>query len=33
MPWVARNMAKDNGESPSVAVPANEPAQADWRLD
>ena len=33
MPWVARNMAEGNGETPSVAVPANEPAQADWRLD
>jgi 3-isopropylmalate/(R)-2-methylmalate dehydratase small subunit len=33
MPWVARNMAKENDELPSVAVPADEPAQADWRLD
>ena len=33
MPWVARNMAEGNGDTPSVAVPANEPPQADWRLD
>lgn len=30
MPWVARNMGAGAG---SVAVPANEPPQADWRLD
>ena len=33
MPWVARNMAEGNVGTPSVAVPANEPPQADWRLD
>jgi len=33
MPWVARNMATGNGMRPTTGVPANEPAQADWRLD
>jgi 3-isopropylmalate/(R)-2-methylmalate dehydratase small subunit len=32
MPWVARRMT-DGGETPKVTVPANEPPQADWRLD
>jgi 3-isopropylmalate/(R)-2-methylmalate dehydratase small subunit len=32
MPWVAHRM-KEGGESPKVTVPANEPPQADWRLD
>ena len=32
MPWVARRM-KDGAASPKVTVPANEPPQADWRLD
>ena len=32
MPWVARRM-KEGGDSPKVTVPANEPPQADWRLD
>ena len=33
MPWVARSMARADGNGPAVAVPANEPVQADWRLD
>jgi 3-isopropylmalate/(R)-2-methylmalate dehydratase small subunit len=37
MPWVARSMASEtagNGvAAPKVGVPANEPVQADWRLD
>ena len=36
MPWVARSMAADGangGGTPTVAVPENEPPQADWRLD
>jgi hypothetical protein len=32
MPWVARSMAS-GGAAPKVTVPANEPPQADWRLD
>jgi 3-isopropylmalate/(R)-2-methylmalate dehydratase small subunit len=36
MPWVARSMAgRTPGGDPhvTVGVPANEPPQADWRLD
>jgi 3-isopropylmalate/(R)-2-methylmalate dehydratase small subunit len=32
MPWVARRMS-DGAVAPKVTVPANEPPQADWRLD
>ena len=32
MPWVKRQMAGGNGDV-HVAVPANEPVQADWRMD
>jgi 3-isopropylmalate/(R)-2-methylmalate dehydratase small subunit len=32
MPWVAHRMNK-GGDAPKVTVPANEPPQADWRLD
>jgi 3-isopropylmalate/(R)-2-methylmalate dehydratase small subunit len=32
MPWVAHRM-KTGAETPKVTVPANEPPQADWRLD
>jgi 3-isopropylmalate/(R)-2-methylmalate dehydratase small subunit len=33
MPWVARSLREGDGGTVRVGVPANEPAQADWRLD
>jgi hypothetical protein len=32
MPWVKRQMI-EGGEDLRVTVPANEPIQADWRMD